>query len=192
MTLERLTMVQKPRFWTRSAVVFAIVPALGIAACSHSGCAKHDEKQPVAPTRSESPDPNIATNGPATPMDPQKTPAAVGTVLRIIPDGPEADDAEIRYAWASIEWHGRNEMFWLPLNGAETTVQLQKTVPTSELLTIRFSIPDKQSEVGRFVQGEWAARHLSGNDTGGGHTVVYIPMSHFKRIDEFANRMMRW
>lgn len=171
----------------RRAIALAIAPALGIAACSRSGWMAHKDAEPVAPARSESPDPSIPANASATQVD--SRPTAAGTVLRIVPDGPEATDAEIRYALASIEWHGRNEMFWLPLNGAETTVQLEKTVPTSELLTIRFSILDKQSEVGRFVQGDWATRNLSSYDKGGERFEVCVPMERFKRIDVGANRL---
>lgn len=188
MKAVRPTMDRYPRLPARRTLAFTILLAMVCPACSRPARVIQVDSSSFAPMRSQSPNPIVAANAPANPMDPQP-PLAIGTVLRIIPDGPEAADAEIRYAWASIEWHGRNEMFWLPLNGAETTVQLQKTVPTSELLTIRFSIPDRQSEVGRFVQGEWATWNLSSYDKCGEQTEVHVSMKRFRRIDVGANRL---
>lgn len=185
---DQLTMFRYPNSMARRALAFAIVPTMGIPACNRAARVAHDDSWTVAPMRSTQPEPIISENAYASQKDSQPV-GTFGTALRIVPDWPEATDDEVRYAWASIEWHGRNEMFWLPLNGAETTVQLQRTVPTSELLTIRFSIPDKQSEVGRFVQGEWAIRNLSSNNNGGGQFEVCVPMASFRRIDVSAIRL---
>lgn len=188
MTAVRPIMDRFPKSPARRPLAFfIIIPAMVCAACHRPARITQDGSWSVAPRRSESPDPSTAASATATQADSRPT-AVAGTVLRILPDGPEATDDEVRYAWASIERHGHNEMFWLPLNGAETTVQLEKTVPTSETLTIRFSIPDKQSEVGRFVQGEWAIRNLSSNNNGGGQFEVCVPMASFKRIDVSAIR----